>query len=395
MPAAPIGPTIGAVSLSPGAEYGDGFSLYLYVGANPITGTDPFGLSADFDWFAESDDVTSDIIGNRAETADEVFGQLGKAFNTARLIGEMAISMMPGGDAVMLMAKLAKGDKIEWQDLAMAGASMAGGAIVGKIIGKAMKYRALRAAKRLCNCFIAGTLVATPEGLVPIESVAEGDEIMTRSQDDPSARVHAGTVTRVFRNVAPAILWLTLASGEVMGTTPGHEVWTHQDGWTFADQLEVGDTFLGRDGQPVEIVDLHLDRTATPVFNLEVDGTFTYFAEGVWVHNNSACDLLGLLDVEAASRSARASYKNGFSKAGHSLQKHGQRGGPYPKISGGNPRDFNEAAQGIVDDVLTHPQQVLSKNSHGGLNVRAPGPAGQMYGVATDANGNFLHFLEQ
>jgi hypothetical protein len=30
-----------------------------------------------------------------------------------------------------------------------------------------------------------------------------------------------------------------------------------------------------------------VDRRPTPVYNLEVDGTFTYFAAGVWVHNNS------------------------------------------------------------------------------------------------------------
>ncbi len=40
-------------------------------------------------------------------------------------------------------------------------------------------------------------------------------------------------------------------------------------------------------GEPVEAVDVLVDLTPTVVYNLEVDGTFTYFAQGVWVHNNS------------------------------------------------------------------------------------------------------------
>ncbi len=43
-------------------------------------------------------------------------------------------------------------------------------------------------------------------------------------------------------------------------------------------------------GEPVEVVDVLVDLTPTVVYNLEVDGTFTYFAQGVWVHNNS-CDI--------------------------------------------------------------------------------------------------------
>ncbi len=49
----------------------------------------------------------------------------------------------------------------------------------------------------------------------------------------------------------------------------------------------MGDNFVGRDGQPIRILAIWLDPTPTTVYNLEVDGTYTYFAEGVWVHNNS------------------------------------------------------------------------------------------------------------
>jgi hypothetical protein len=75
-----------------------------------------------------------------------------------------------------------------------------------------------------------------------------------------------------------------------LGTTPGHEVWTQEAGWTFAGDVRVGDTFVDREGGPAAIVGIWLDPRPTPVYNLEIDGTFTYFVDGLWVHNNS-CDL--------------------------------------------------------------------------------------------------------
>lgn len=126
---------------------------------------------------------------------------------------------------------------------------------------------------------------------MPIECLQEGDEVITRSQDNPSEAPRVGKVTRIFRDLAPAILWLTLGTGELMGVTPDHEVWSHEVGWTAAKSLSAGDAFAGVDRLPTLIVEMRLDPTPTPVFNLEVKGTFTYFADRVWVHNMS-CRLL-------------------------------------------------------------------------------------------------------
>jgi hypothetical protein len=124
-----------------------------------------------------------------------------------------------------------------------------------------------------------------------IESIQEGDEVMTRDQDCPGESPKPGRVTRVFRNVAPAILWLSLANGQVVGTTLGHEVWTLQSGWKLAGQLAVGEDFIDQEGRPVRITGMVLEARPTAVYNLEVDGSFTYFADGVWVHNGSRCVL--------------------------------------------------------------------------------------------------------
>lgn len=110
---------------------------------------------------------------------------------------------------------------------------------------------------------------------------------MTRSQDWPQASTSPGRVTRVFQDVAAAVIWLTLGTGGVLGVTPDHEIWTFEDGWVCARSLELGDTVDSLDGTPIPIVGIQRNERASEVFNLEVDGTFTYFANGIWVYNNS------------------------------------------------------------------------------------------------------------
>ena len=290
--------------------FADGLNLFAYLRANPTSGVDPLGL---FDWDAAVDDVISDIYANRAANAAELQEKISAGLNVAKLIGEFALQMLPGADAVKLMAKLYSGDDISFSDVAFAALDLGGGAIVGKLIGKFAKASYARAAAK-CNCFVSGTPIDTPDGSVPIELIVQGDMVFTLPETAPSDPDFASTfttdaaqaewaaetvaagpvrgvgpahVSAVFRRIAPAVLWLTFANGVVLGTTPGHEVWTHQDGWGYAVDVEIGDTFLDRDGRPVAITKITLDPTPTAVYNFEVRGSFTYFVNGLWVHNNS------------------------------------------------------------------------------------------------------------
>lgn len=165
----------------------------------------------------------------------------------------------------------------------------------------------------------------------PIECVEVGDLVLTRSERDSVSEPRPGRVTAVFRAVAPAILWLGLSSGETLGTTPGHEVWTVEHGWTSAAYVRPGDTFVDPFGAPVTIESATLDEHPTPVYNLEVDGTFTYYADGVWVHNNSRCDTLA--DRAAMGRRAQK-YGTEFEKM--ALEHLG-----IPKYNGPNLRHGN------------------------------------------------------
>jgi hypothetical protein len=117
-------------------HYGDGLNRFAYLMSNPITGSDPMGLSSDP--FAEIDDVIAGIQGEKAAAISAVKGFIGSSFNTAKLIAEFALSMLPGHDAVMLMKAMYSGEEVTWDMILFAGLDVAGP--VGKIGGKAAKY---------------------------------------------------------------------------------------------------------------------------------------------------------------------------------------------------------------------------------------------------------------
>ncbi len=54
------------------------------------------------------------------------------------IMGQLAVSLLPGADAVLLIAKLAKGEKVGFGDFASASLGLVGpaGKIFGKIVGK-------------------------------------------------------------------------------------------------------------------------------------------------------------------------------------------------------------------------------------------------------------------
>lgn len=86
-------------------------------------------------------------------------------------------------------------------------------------------------------CLIAGTLVATRRGEVPIELVTTSDEVMTRRG---WRRVLASGLTGVSRPVVT----LATSDGRLVTVTPNHPVWTENRGWVAADGLRYSDILV-------------------------------------------------------------------------------------------------------------------------------------------------------
>ena len=146
-------------------------------------------------------------------------------------------------------------------------------------------------------CLIAGTLIETPLGPKPIETIRQGDFVETRS--GPRRVAWAGLT----RQSAP--LWkLTTTAGDILIGTANHPVFIDKKGFVQLQSLVVGDGLVkwrlskassgavGDGGSITAITDTcyvanvqKLDMLL-PVYNLEVIGEHEYFANGIVVHNS-------------------------------------------------------------------------------------------------------------
>jgi hypothetical protein len=141
------------------------------------------------------------------------------------------------------------------------------------------------------SCFVAGTLVATPGGPRPIESLAAGDEVW--AFDVNTMRRARRRVEALHRASAREVRSVRAGDLFVRGVTPSHPVYAPARGaFVPLRELRVGDAVLGFDGEAatpraVEGVDAR-ERPAADVdvYNLTVEGPeHTYFADGLLVHN--------------------------------------------------------------------------------------------------------------
>ncbi|HQT82046.1 MAG TPA: helicase-related protein [Ferrovaceae bacterium] len=78
------------------------------------------------------------------------------------------------------------------------------------------------------ECFVAGTLVATPAGKKPIELLQAGDEVFTSSG--------VARIKRAIRNETTNLLKVTLNDGQTITCTPEHPFFTDA-GWVCAKDL--------------------------------------------------------------------------------------------------------------------------------------------------------------
>lgn len=98
-------------------------------------------------------------------------------------------------------------------------------------------------------------------------------------------------------------------------------------------------------------------------------------------------------NIDDLSRAARAADRGGLTRAGRALQKHsGRAGSAWPSVNG---RRLNEAAQEIVDDILTDPRSTFQARHHARhgdvLEVIAPDGRGLRYNAQT---GDFMGLLD-
>ena len=128
-------------------------------------------------------------------------------------------------------------------------------------------------------CFTGDTRIITINGPKIIESVNSGDIVMTF--DLKKNKLKKSKVTKTFKHKNPDGY---IVINDILKTTPNHPFYSNGE-WKEAGKLLIGDKILHIDGvehkvKSIDVVDKSLD-----VYNIEVDGTHNYFAEGYLVHN--------------------------------------------------------------------------------------------------------------
>ncbi len=160
-------------------------------------------------------------------------------------------------------------------------------------------------------CFVAGTMIMTAQGAVPIEQIREGDLVWSAHEE--TGKVGLAPVMELYRNEAEEI-WTVRYAGSEDGApvrelkcTGEHPFWSEtEQSFEPASELKPGGELRLFGGESARVVSVTPRRgppgVKTRVYNFAVAEHHTYYAGegGVWVHNT--CKEL-LEDIVALNQS--------------------------------------------------------------------------------------------
>lgn len=159
------------------------------------------------------------------------------------------------------------------------------------------------------GCFVAGTQILMADGTTKnIEEIRIGDEVLTR-ENEFSDRLVVASVTGLHSEIVRETL---LVNGH-LGVTDNHIIFLNGK-WTEARKMKVGDVLLNTDGEFETIQNIETVIENRKVFNFEVENLHTYFADGIYVHNDKGGSartnfpVTAYFDVSETDASGKASF---------------------------------------------------------------------------------------
>ena len=164
------------------------------------------------------------------------------------------------------------------------------------------------------------TLVSTEDGLRPIEEIQAGDYVWSENTETGERELRK--VLSVSVTETKALVHVTTENGTVVDTTENHPFYVEGKGWCAAAELETGDVLRTEDGEQETVKSVQTEKLdkAVKVYNLEIEGSHTYYvsADRVLVHN--ACERHHIASDKSVRSGFTAKYENLFDLAGMSLQ---------------------------------------------------------------------------
>lgn len=187
----------------------------------------------------------------------------------------------------------ATGEIYYLQELGVQVAAFATLSIASKLFGNKLENlkesinKAVNEAGLAGKCFVAGTLVATTLGLIPIENVSASTIVY--SFDPITFEVSEKQVEEVFVNESNKLIDIDV-NGETIQATPDHPFYVPKKGFTKAVDLRAGDVLCTVNGEYVVIEKIQHEILNIPVkvYNFRVSDNHTYFVgtNSVLVHND-------------------------------------------------------------------------------------------------------------
>ena len=155
-------------------------------------------------------------------------------------------------------------------------------------------------------CFQEDTDIDTPDGKKPIQDIKVGDTV--KSYDTKTKEINESKVVNTFIHKDVSNL---LTINGIIKTTTNHPFYTNKDEWIEAIDLKPGDKILHVDGEYHEVKTLEQLNHSTTVYNFEVEGDHTYFAEGYLVHNKPGPNPGPIRGAISGTGSTRAGQRMG------------------------------------------------------------------------------------
>jgi hypothetical protein len=162
-------------------------------------------------------------------------------------------------------------------------------------------------------CFVAGTLVHTERGLLPIEHVRVGEMVLAQPEGsgERAFRRVTDTVSSDDKVVLEVVFETADGTQETALTTPGHPFWVQVLGWRALAALEPGHKLQLRNGGEATVLSVRDVGAPQRVFTLTLDGFHTYYVgrSGVWVHNASSISDIRSLSAADLAKGPEATYE--------------------------------------------------------------------------------------